>query len=148
MNEEKMIIESIKELARVIYSGPPGDPNCFQLGIQIENTENKESRFEVETSEITEGDLDDYVNDLRNESATTVGMPFEMAYYITLEGMKLLYDKDDPTELTREEVNRLREYTQYYGYNLIVTANDNEDPWDVIENGGVINKIQIKMPPI
>lgn len=103
--------DNIAEIARSIFSRPPGGPNSIQL------------QLEEETADIAQREgVSEFI--------------FHILYLITFKGIEMMYGHQKIQELSEEEFRHIQEYVNSYGYVLTVEANGtNKTPWDLNREG-------------
>lgn len=96
--------DNTKEIAKAIFSKPPGAVNSIDLSL------------EDETSDIAEEcGIDEFVTNILR--------------IITMHGIYILFGVQDLTELiylSENEILLIKEYTRSYGYNLKIELNESD----------------------
>lgn len=112
-------MDNIDEIARTIYSSPPGPPNSIQLELEEEsaNLAQKEG-------------VHNYI--------------FNVLCLLTFKGMERLYGHKNILHLTEEQFSKVCDYVKSYGYELEVLANGTEHtPFAIQKMGETVTKYNI-----
>lgn len=116
--------DNITEIAKAIFSKPPGNPGSIQL------------QLEEETSFIAQQEgVSSYI--------------FEILCVLTLKGVEELYGSTDILSLTEEQYINIQKYVNSYGYVIRITANDTEKtPWELLKQGQFLKRYKISFEPL
>uniref|UniRef100_A0A6C0DZE9 Uncharacterized protein n=1 Tax=viral metagenome TaxID=1070528 RepID=A0A6C0DZE9_9ZZZZ len=112
-------IDNLDEIARAMFTKPPGDVRSIQL------------QLEEETADIaTYEGVDSFV--------------FNILFLLTYKGMQILFGLDNFMHLQKTQFDLLQKYMNSAGYRIIVCANDTQlSPWETIANGDVVRSYKI-----
>lgn len=115
--------DNLDELAERIFAGRP-KPRC-SIELQLEE----------DTADIAEDEGLEFI--------------FKILYLLTHKGMQILFGEQNVYNLTEGQFNILQQYTNSYGYNIIVYANDtNRSPWSLQRDNQKIHRIKISFERI
>lgn len=109
----------LEEVAKSVFSKPPGPPNSVDLQL---------------TDDSDEGSLSEDIL---------------LSMYIDLAaiGCEILWGKHVKIfTLSKEQFDTLQRYMNSFGVNLIVKCNeDAQDPWETVKNGGTIKFLRFSI---